>query len=345
MRSRPIAPRRFAGLRYRRTVCYIYLDWRFTLNMHQPDPSDDRGLLSIGSVVREVQETYPSVTQSSLRFLEREGLVEPTRTPGGHRLYSRDDIERILRIKAWQDQRLTLDQIRERLDQRDQLSHPREMAESFLRFVLGGDLIKARELILDADTLGLSLSRIFGEVLEPALDEVGKRWEHGRVLVAQEKETSEFVRDIIAELSQRHDRSTASGPSVVAACVQGERHELGLRMINGLLRSAGCRMHYLGADVAHEFLLEAITLHHPDLVLLSVKLEENIPEIGKAARTLREARVTPARRILVGGAAVPAHVDRIRAWGAFAITDTTFDGVIATVLGHLGDRDEAEERR
>jgi MerR family transcriptional regulator, light-induced transcriptional regulator len=315
------------------------------LNKRQTDSPDNRGLLSIGSVVREVQEIYPSVTQSSLRFLEREGLIEPTRTPGGHRLYSRSDIERILQIKAWQDQRLTLDQIRDRLEQRDRLSHPEEISDAFLQLVLGGNLIAARRLVLDADTLGMSLSKIFGEVLQPALNEVGNRWEHGRVLVAQEKETSEFVRDIIAELSQRHDRSTPSGASIVAASVHGERHELGLRMINGLLRAEGCRMHYLGADVAHEFLTEAIVLHRPDLVLLSVKLEQNIPEIGKAARHLREARVDPAPRILAGGEAVPAHSDRVRAWGVIPITDTTFDGVIATVLSHLGDRGEARERR
>jgi MerR family transcriptional regulator, light-induced transcriptional regulator len=313
------------------------------LNRHQTDSPDNRALRSIGSVVREVQETYPTVTQSSLRFLEREGLVEPTRTPGGHRLYSRNDIDRILQIKAWQDQRLSLDQIRDRLKQRDQLSHPEELSDSFLRSVLGGDLITARRLVLDADTLGVPLSQIFGEVLQPALKEVGNRWEHGRALVAQEKETSEFVRDIIAELSQRHDRSTSRGPSIVAACVQGERHELGLRMINGLLRSEGCRMHYLGADVAHEFLIEAITLHHPALVLLSVKLEENIPEVGEAARLVRQAGLDPEPRIFAGGEAVPEHVDRLGQWGVFPITDGTIEGVITTVLEALGAQGEDGE--
>ena len=44
-------------------------------------------LVSIGSVVSELQRSYPDVSHSSLRFLEREGLIASIRTPGGHRLY------------------------------------------------------------------------------------------------------------------------------------------------------------------------------------------------------------------------------------------------------------------
>lgn len=35
----------------------------------------------------------------NLRVYERRGLLEPDRTPGGTRLYSRDDIERLHRIR------------------------------------------------------------------------------------------------------------------------------------------------------------------------------------------------------------------------------------------------------
>ena len=46
--------------------------------------------------------------------LEREGLLTATRTPGGHRLYAPHDVERIRQIKAWQAQRLSLEQIHQR---------------------------------------------------------------------------------------------------------------------------------------------------------------------------------------------------------------------------------------
>jgi len=63
-------------------------------------------LLSIGAMVAELHRAFPDVTHSSLRFLEREGLITATRTPGGHRLYTHADVERVRQIKTWQAQRL-----------------------------------------------------------------------------------------------------------------------------------------------------------------------------------------------------------------------------------------------
>jgi MerR family transcriptional regulator/heat shock protein HspR len=40
-----------------------------------------------------------SMQIQNLRVYERRGLVEPDRTPGGTRLYSRDDVDRLHRIR------------------------------------------------------------------------------------------------------------------------------------------------------------------------------------------------------------------------------------------------------
>jgi MerR family transcriptional regulator, heat shock protein HspR len=55
----------------------------------------------------------------NLRAYERAGLVEPSRTPGGTRLYSSDDIERLRRIAALLDDGLNLASIAMVLDLQD----------------------------------------------------------------------------------------------------------------------------------------------------------------------------------------------------------------------------------
>lgn len=57
----------------------------------QPDPT--RGLYAI-SVAADLVGTGVQ----NLRAYERRGLVDPTRTPGGTRLYSEQDVERLRRI-------------------------------------------------------------------------------------------------------------------------------------------------------------------------------------------------------------------------------------------------------
>jgi DNA-binding transcriptional MerR regulator len=300
--------------------------------------------MPIGKVVETLRQDYPGVTPSSLRFLEREGLIEPTRTPGGHRLFSEADVRRIAQIKAWQAQRLSLEEIHERLRQRDALGDPEDLSRRFLDQVLAGDGTAATATILEADALGMPLVRLFSEVIEPALVEVGDRWEHGTVLVAQEKTVSELVRDIVAELSIRHLTSRPDAPVVVAACVAGERHELGLRMLTGLLRADGYRVQYLGADVASEFLADATRLHRPAAVLLSARFTTSEPAMAEAIAAVR-AVAGEATAIVVGGhlAAVRGH--RIASLGAIPIASERLSDALGTLREVLPAADgEAEAR-
>ncbi|MGV9314791.1 transcriptional regulator FtsR [Streptomyces sp. NPDC003691] len=74
-------------------------------------------LMSIGTVLTRLQDEFPEVTISKIRFLEAEGLVEPRRTPSGYRKFSRADVERLAQVLRMQrDHYLPLKVIREHLD-------------------------------------------------------------------------------------------------------------------------------------------------------------------------------------------------------------------------------------
>jgi DNA-binding transcriptional MerR regulator len=268
-------------------------------------------LMTIGEAVRLLRETYPDVSHSSLRFLQREGLIEPVRTPGGHRLYRQSDMERIRTIKRWQDQRLSLTNIRQRLTELDALADPARLSRRFLDFAIQGDTTAATKEILLADELGMPLGRLFDEVLKPALHEVGRLWAEGSLKVGQEHEISEVSRDLIAELSLRHSRPAPHMPVVVAACVSDEPHDLGLRMVCAFLRQRGVRVHFLGANVSATFLIEIVRMRQPDLVLLSVSIESRFPVLRSTVETLRIATKDQdyPRHIVAGGQGCASHQD------------------------------------
>lgn len=291
----------------------------------------DTALLSIGEVVAAVRHRFPDMSHSSLRFLEREGLIAPDRTPGGHRLYTRAHLDRILQIKTWQAERFSLEQIRHRLDRLDQLPPSTTLTATFLRQAIEGDRVGASRTIMSADEVGMSLLRLFAEVLQPALVEVGLRWERGEVAVAQEKEISELVRELITELTIRHTPSQTSGPVIVAACIEGERHELGLRMVCGLLRARGYHIHFLGADVAPRFLSEAARLRQPDAILLSVTLDAYLHAVRDAMAALAST-LSGSGTVLVGGEAARHHADQVRAWGAAPIICAGLEDELGAVM-------------
>ncbi|WP_204009424.1 transcriptional regulator FtsR [Virgisporangium aurantiacum] len=72
--------------------------------------------MSIGEVLNQLRGDFPDVSISKLRFLESEGLVEPSRTPSGYRKYTRADVARLRYVLAAQrDHYLPLRVIREQL--------------------------------------------------------------------------------------------------------------------------------------------------------------------------------------------------------------------------------------
>lgn len=80
----------------------------------------DASYLTIGKVVKRLQPQYPDLTVSKVRYLEDEGLLNPSRTPGGYRLYSSRDIKRLENILYLQKNRfMPLSVIREELDRLD----------------------------------------------------------------------------------------------------------------------------------------------------------------------------------------------------------------------------------
>jgi len=265
----------------------------------EPSTVEDRaGLQSIGEVVQLLQRDYPSVTQSSLRFFEREGLVHPARTPGGHRLYRPADIERIRRIKRLQDERYTLEEIAERLTEDDRALPD---VETFLELAVVGDAARATRLLTAAVEGGTPPETVFDDLLSPTLTKIGERWASGRLTVAQEHAASELIRDLIAVAGGRHIEPADDAPGVIAAAVAGERHVIGLQMVATLLRLRGIRVQFLGADVAPEFLTDAIRRHEPDFVLLSATLDERLAAVEQAVAAIRNIALPRQPRIIVGG--------------------------------------------
>ena len=76
----------------------------------------DRSHLSIGEVLNLLQDEFPDITISKIRFLESQGLLDPERTPSGYRKFYEGDIERLRWILRQQKENfLPLKVIKDRL--------------------------------------------------------------------------------------------------------------------------------------------------------------------------------------------------------------------------------------
>src|SRR4051794_33721690 len=73
--------------------------------------------MTIGAVCKALQQEFPDISISKIRYLEDQKLLAPRRTPGGYRLYAPTDVQRLRTILRLQrDEFLPLRVIRQELN-------------------------------------------------------------------------------------------------------------------------------------------------------------------------------------------------------------------------------------
>ncbi|MBN8414003.1 MerR family transcriptional regulator [Halomonas denitrificans] len=170
--------------------------------------------------IREVSR-LTGVNSVTLRAWERRyGLIEPRRTPKGHRLYAREDIERVERILQWLNRGVPVSQVKDLLAQPE----PAEPAPT-----AAGDWPSQRRQVLSAvDALDMDhLDSLYQQALalypvgtcltelwQPVILELEERWE-GQLGAALQRRTLEsFLRTRIG-IRLFHANRIARGPTLL----------------------------------------------------------------------------------------------------------------------------------
>ncbi len=175
--------------------------------------------------------------------------------------------------------------------------------EAYLAAALDGDRTEALRIIReDGIAAGLSISQLYLNVIQAAQYRAGKMWEAGEVTVSQEHLATGISQLAIAQLYSMMPRSSAAGHRVLIACVPGETHDMGPRILADFFEMAGFDVRYLGADVPSTDIVEEAKKSRPDIVALSATMTYNLPAFRN---TVAELRTTLGEeiRIAAGGQA------------------------------------------
>ena len=261
---------------------------------------DESAQLRIGELSYRV-----GVSPDVLRAWERRyGLLQPSRTDGGYRLYSEADEWRVrlMRQKLW-DGLSTAEAAREvlRLDgdrAAGSMETPMQLAQRLGEALEAFDEELAHEL-LDR-LLGMhGLERAIRDALLPYLRDLGERWARNEVSVAQEHFASRLIEARLLALARGWNRGP--GHRAVLACPPGEQHTLPLVCFGLVLRNHGWRNVYLGADTPPSTLHMAADTVSADVVVLAGVSEERFAPIAKDLRGLARK----CELVLAGAGATP----------------------------------------
>jgi methanogenic corrinoid protein MtbC1 len=199
----------------------------------------------------------------------------------------------------------------------DQLELPAlpEPARRFFEAALH-DPVEAALVAEELAANGLSLDALYVEVLQRAMHRAGELWQMNRLSVAEEHYFTAVTQRVIARLFSNALQRRGRGPTVVVACVAGEQHELGARMLNDVLELAGYRSHYLGAAMPPRAIVDFACLRNAKVLALSASIT---PHLGPLREAIGLARADPRSaelKLLVGGGPFNAVPELWRAVGA-----------------------------
>jgi DNA-binding transcriptional MerR regulator len=262
--------------------------------------------LRIGELSRRV-----GVSPELLRAWElRYGLLRPTRSPGGFRLYSAADEERVSRMRAYQREGLSAAEAA-RLASADPHDSPAETAARPDRSILARALERFDEPgaqeAFDRLLALVSLDALLRDFVIPYLADLGERCEEGSASVAQEHFASNVLRGRLLGLARGWGQGV--GPLAVLACAPGEQHDLGLVSFGLSLRARGWRIAFLGPDTPMGTLIETTDLLGPQLVVVSATAPQRLSRVRDELTALGRA----APLALAGAGARPALAEAVGA--------------------------------
>ena len=272
----------------------------------------------------------------------RYGAVSPTRSEGGQRLYSEDDVVRLALLRKATSDGHSIGEIA-RLGQSALASlaaHGSRASATTVATARGGaaptvadsdaqvvvaEAIAATEALdrgalesaLKRAALSLGATRFIDDIAADVLRMVGDRWHAGTLAPFHEHLASDTMRRVLAWVGDAYEPARGA-PTIVIATPSGESHELGAMIVAAAASEESWRVVYLGPDLPAGDIAAAARASGADVVALSLVYssgETGVREIQEVARAL------PSTVTLVAGGAAAARFGAERLGPAVQVLD------------------------
>ena len=307
-------------------------------------PSAENGLYPIRTVAAAT-----GVNPITLRAWERRySLINPQRTPKGHRLYTQDDIDRINQVTALLNKGMSISQVKPLLDQPvsptmqsgDEVSA--NAWDQYLDIMLSAIATFDEHRLDSAYNDALSLYPIdvmSTHLITPLLKALGENWEQRTSTgIAEEHFFSVYLRNKLGARIQ-HMNQRSKGPFLLLACLPGEQHETGMLLFTLAALNYGYRALILGANLPLQQIPPVLEKHPCEAVVLSGFSSTSKNLFESDLKMLLKNVSTP---VFVGGAFSHEHQSAIEATDAIYAGRDIHAGLekIAEVLANINQANQ-----
>ena len=164
-----------------------------------------------------------------------------------------------------------------------------------------------------------SSADFFDKILKPVMFQIGDEWANNKISIATEHVASNVAQALVKIIM---DKVTTSGSKKkILLCVPvGEEHHLGCDVIETFLTGKGYKVFNMGTSIPSESVLHFIEHNNPDIVMISITLEDNLKAGQRLVKKIKENFKVP---VVVGGYAL--EQEKIPKFDAEIFANTTLN--------------------
>ncbi len=204
----------------------------------------------------------------------------------------------------------------------------KDIAQNYLNFLIEGNKDDAAKLIYHTLENGATIKDIYLNVFQVTQKEVGRLWQLGKIFVAQEHFITAATQFIMSRLYPYMFSNPKQNKKICIACINGELHELGPRMIADLFELNGWDAYYFGANTPQLSLIKAIALYKVKVIAISATMTYNLSAVEELILKIRNDEAIKDVKIIVGGYPFNLTKDLWRNIGADGYA-SNFDSALA----------------
>ena len=172
------------------------------------------------------------------------------------------------------------------------------------------------------------------QVLIPALDEVGVRFEKGTFFLPQLMASAEAAKagfNTIKEANDAEGVEVASKGKVAVCTVKGDIHDIGKNIVKMLLENYGYDVIDLGRDVDPQVVVDTVVREHLRVVGLSALMTATVPAMADTIELLRQQ--APWCKVIVGGAVLNPEYAKMVGADYYAKDAAESARIVGEILG------------
>jgi len=161
----------------------------------------------------------------------------------------------------------------------------------------------------------------FDRILRPVMYKIGDDWANNKISIATEHVASNVAQTLVKIIMDEVTSNT--NKKKILVCVPlGEEHHLGCDVLETYLSIKGYKVYNIGTSIPTESIVNFIEYNRPEIILISITLEDNIAAGQRLVKKIREQFGIP---ILVGGFAFQS--EKIHKFDAKVIPDITLEKI------------------